>query len=98
MKRKHKVTLQLPPEFIDLCQRDQVEPDVVLRGFIADLCGIVSWADNPRADGYASNGPTSARWRALTTSAWAIRTGSADTLTQRQLALPLRSLSLAASS
>jgi len=56
MKRKHKVTLQLPPEFIDLCQRDQVEPEVVLRGFIADLCGIMNWAKNPRTDGYSSNG------------------------------------------
>jgi hypothetical protein len=28
----------------------------VLRGFIADLCGIMNWANNPRADGYSSNG------------------------------------------
>jgi hypothetical protein len=29
---------------------------MVLTGFIADLCGIVSWASEPRADGYNSNG------------------------------------------
>jgi len=33
-----------------------VEPETVLRGFIADLCGIMNWASNPRADGYGSNG------------------------------------------
>ena len=31
-------------------------PDVVLRGFIADLAGIMSWAADPRTDGYCSNG------------------------------------------
>ena len=31
-------------------------PEVVLRGFIADLCRLISWADNPRTDGYCSNG------------------------------------------
>jgi hypothetical protein len=56
MKRKHTVKIELPPEFIELCKRDQVQPEVVLRGFIADLCGIMNWASNPRADGYSSNG------------------------------------------
>lgn len=56
MKRKHTVTIELPPEFIRLCERDQVKPQVVLRGFIADLCGIMNWVNNPRADGYSSNG------------------------------------------
>jgi len=51
-----KATIWLPPEFIRLCQRDQVEPDLVLRGFIGDLCGIMNWSNNPRADGYGSNG------------------------------------------
>ena len=31
-------------------------PEVVLRGFIADLCEIISWHSAPRADGYSSNG------------------------------------------
>ena len=56
MKHKRRVTVELPPEFIQLCERDQVEPELVLRGFIADLCGIINWARSPRADGYNSNG------------------------------------------
>ncbi|MEO6276507.1 hypothetical protein [Roseateles sp.] len=56
------VTLKLPAEFIELCQGDNVEPEDVLRGFIADLAEIVSWADNPRTDGYASNGSDERRY------------------------------------
>jgi hypothetical protein len=50
------LTIALPPEMIRLCKGDGVEPQVVLCGFIADLCGIMNWANNPRADGYSSNG------------------------------------------
>jgi hypothetical protein len=53
---KTRITLTLPAEFIELCEADNVTPEMVLRGFIADLCEIVSWADHPRADGYCSNG------------------------------------------
>ena len=53
---KRTVTLKLPPEFIALCEHDDTTPEVVLRGFIGDLCGIMNWANNPRADGYSSNG------------------------------------------
>jgi len=56
MKRKVKLTIELPPEFIALCKADGVKPEMVLRGFIGDLSGIVNWAANPRADGYNSNG------------------------------------------
>jgi hypothetical protein len=56
MKRKHRLTLDLPPEFIALCEADGVTPEIVLRGFIADLCGLMNWQANPRADGYSSNG------------------------------------------
>jgi hypothetical protein len=56
MKRKRIVRIELPEEFISLCARDQVEPEIVLRGFIADLCGIMNWMANPRTDGYSSNG------------------------------------------
>ena len=56
-KNKHnRITLELPPEFIALCQADGIEPAVVLRGFIADLVEIMNWASSPRADGYSSNG------------------------------------------
>ena len=50
------VTLELPDEFLELCEADQVEPERVLRGFIADLCEIRNWASAPREDGYSSNG------------------------------------------
>src|SRR5206468_4282491 len=50
------VTIELPLEFIVQCRQDGVTPEVVLRGFIADLCGLISWANNPRTDGYCSNG------------------------------------------
>lgn len=56
MKRTNKLTLELPTEFIERCAADGVTPETVLRGFIGDLCGIVNWAANPRADGYSSNG------------------------------------------
>ncbi|QDQ28330.1 hypothetical protein FNU76_19335 [Chitinimonas arctica] len=32
------------------------EPEIVLRGFVADVCGIMNWASSPRKDGYSSNG------------------------------------------
>lgn len=51
-----RITLDLPDEFIELCQDDGIEPEFVLRGFIADLAGIMNWAANPREDGYSSNG------------------------------------------
>lgn len=51
-----KVTIELPEEFLELCKSDQTEPERVLRGFIADLCGLMNWGSNPRKDGYSSNG------------------------------------------
>lgn len=51
-----KLTLQLPAEFTALCKDDDTSPEEVLRGFIADLCEITSWASDPRKDGYSSNG------------------------------------------
>lgn len=53
---KQRITLDLPPEFIELCQNDKTDPETVLRGFIGDLCGIVNFLANPREDGYGSNG------------------------------------------
>jgi hypothetical protein len=61
-RAKSSLTLKLPAEFIELCRRDQVEPEAVLRGFIADLCEIVSWHSNPRTDGYCSNGSDERRY------------------------------------
>ena len=50
------ITLELPKEFLELCEADKIEPEVVLRGFIADLCDITSLASHPRTDHYNSNG------------------------------------------
>ena len=55
-KNMKKFTLDLPDEFLQHCKKDNIEPDIVLRGFIADLCGIINSASYPRKDGYASNG------------------------------------------
>lgn len=56
MKHKQCLTLELPAEFVDLCAADGATPETVLRGFIADLAGIINWARAPRPDGYGSNG------------------------------------------
>jgi len=53
---KHQLKIDLPDEFIELCKGDEVEPEQVLRGFIADLAEIMNWASDPREDGYSSNG------------------------------------------
>lgn len=50
------VTLELPAEFLELCEVDGVLPETVLRGFIGDLCEIRNYSNAPREDGYASNG------------------------------------------
>ena len=55
-RKNNRITLELPPEFIALCKADNVPPEVVLRGFIADLAEIMNWTDSPRTDGYSSNG------------------------------------------
>jgi hypothetical protein len=39
-KRKSTVTLRLPPKFVSMYEGHGVEPDQVLRGFIADLCEL----------------------------------------------------------
>ena len=56
MKRKTKLTIELPIEFIELCAGDGVTPELVLKGFIADVAGIMNWQADPRTDGYGSNG------------------------------------------
>lgn len=61
-RRKNRIIIELPPEFIALCKQDNVPPEVVLCGFIADLVEIINWASNPRADGYSSNGSDERRY------------------------------------
>ncbi len=55
-KPSNTITLALPEEFLALCASDGVVPELVLRGFIAALCQIMSWAADPHLDGYCSNG------------------------------------------
>ena len=55
-RKSNKLTLSLPAEFIALCEQDGVTPELVLTGFIADLCQITNWQSAPREDGYSSNG------------------------------------------
>lgn len=55
-RKTQPLTIELPPEFVALCERDGVTPEVVLRGFIADLCRLMNYVSAPRADGYSSNG------------------------------------------
>lgn len=55
-RRNRKVTIDLPDEFLELCDFDRADPVRVLRGFIGDLCRIISWQSEPRLDGYNSNG------------------------------------------
>jgi len=52
----NRINIDLPDEFIALCEADGVEPKMVIRGFIADLAEIMNWASDPREDGYSSNG------------------------------------------
>ena len=55
-RRKRVISIQLPDEFLELCDKDMVSPERVRRGFIADLSDIISWQAHPRADKYNSNG------------------------------------------
>lgn len=50
------ITISIPPEFFALCDDFNQEPESVLRGFIADACGLNNYLNCPRADGYSSNG------------------------------------------
>ena len=36
----NELTLTLPPQFLSLCATHGVEPETVIRGFIADLCDL----------------------------------------------------------
>ena len=50
------VTIQVPPEFHELCERFGVDVERVLQGFVADAAGLMNWVACPRADGLSSNG------------------------------------------
>lgn len=56
MSRRKTLKLELPVEFLDLCEEYHTDPETVLRGFIADVCGIRNSASDPRPDGLCSHG------------------------------------------
>lgn len=51
-----RANFPLPDEFLILTSSHGVKPEVVLRGFVADLCGIMGYISNPHPLGYSSNG------------------------------------------
>jgi len=50
------LALDLPREFVDFCAKRGLTPVIVLRAFVADLCGLMNFFICPREDGYSSNG------------------------------------------
>ena len=56
LKMNSRITIDLPPEFISMCEHDGTSPEDVIRGFVADLAGIDDYIDHPRDDGYTSHG------------------------------------------
>jgi hypothetical protein len=46
--KKVSLSLKLPKELVDLCEREQVAPSELVRDFIADLCGIPAWTSTSR--------------------------------------------------
>ncbi len=51
-----ELTINIPPEFIALCDNFNQTPERMLRGFIADACGLRNLLNCPREDSYTSNG------------------------------------------
>jgi hypothetical protein len=50
------ISVEVPREFFELCGSRGLAPASVLRVFIADLCGLSSFFERPREDGYSSSG------------------------------------------
>lgn len=50
------VSVRVPPEFVREAIRVQMKPAELLESFIGDVTGINSYANNPRADRFSSNG------------------------------------------
>lgn len=50
------VEINVPPEFTALCASRGITVETALRGFIADVCGLQNYVNNPREDGFSSNG------------------------------------------
>jgi len=50
------LSLDLPREFLKLCEDCGLTPATVLRGFVADLCSLYNRCSCPREDSYSSSG------------------------------------------
>jgi hypothetical protein len=50
------VQIDLPRELLNLAAACQLQPVMILREFIANLCGLRNLCACPREDGYSSNG------------------------------------------
>jgi hypothetical protein len=51
-----RLTIDLPREFVDLCEAHRLPPGAALRAFIADVCALQNFVTLPREDGYCSLG------------------------------------------
>ena len=57
MKKFDKqLKIGIPREFVEFCEYHKTNPEFVLHQFIADVCGLMSFCSNPRADGLSSGG------------------------------------------
>jgi hypothetical protein len=54
--RNRILKIQLPDEFLELCDYDLVSPEKVLRDFIADLCDLSESHCTAGAQSYVTNG------------------------------------------
>jgi hypothetical protein len=79
------ITLDLPAEFLELCKQDNVFPDTVLRGFIADLCAIGRGRVARARTATGAMGVTNARRRGPTTPAWGTPTSGATSALRDRL-------------
>ena len=52
--KRDAVSIRFPREFVALCAADQVKASVLVRDFIADLCGIPAWSQQ---SAFATLGP-----------------------------------------
>jgi hypothetical protein len=48
--------IDIPSEFVELCEEYRIAPIAALRAFIADVCELHNFLALPREDGYSSQG------------------------------------------
>jgi hypothetical protein len=50
MTNRRSTVVMLPDEFVAMCEADDLSPDEVLNGFVADLCGLEGSHGNDERD------------------------------------------------